>query len=351
MKPRWVVARRELASALRERTILLAIVIQVFVAGFSGFLVVGLSALLDPDAQPVGATPVVATVAQSDLPARLTAAGLAVALYGNESDARAAFDLGRADAILVERDASALPREVVLTLPEGEFTATFTLVKVKAALEDYEADLREVHASRLSARPAQYESPAPAGSFGFVYSLMVPLLLLLPAVLAGALVADSLTEEVQRGTLPLLLSSPATAGDVVEGKLLGSILLVPLLAAAWLALLALNGLTVSLAAAVLLLVLDTALAVVFALVACGVALWTRDRNRAQIVYATAFFLLLELSLGLPVSPANAMALLAAGSAGPAAYAVVVGSVALAAGGWLALRAALRRVAPRLAAGA
>ncbi|HEX2023021.1 MAG TPA: ABC transporter permease, partial [Candidatus Thermoplasmatota archaeon] len=55
MKPRWVIARKEFAGVFTERTILLAVVIQVFVAGFSSFLVVGLSALVDPQAFPSAA--------------------------------------------------------------------------------------------------------------------------------------------------------------------------------------------------------------------------------------------------------------------------------------------------------
>ena len=78
--------------------------------------------------------------------------------------------------------------------------------------------------------------------------LLIPLLVFLPVVLSGALCADSLTEEVQRGTIGTLLSTPATPGDVIEGKLLANVAVTPILSVAWFGLLALNGLTVPVAA-------------------------------------------------------------------------------------------------------
>ena len=47
---RRAIARRELASLSREKTIVLALVIQLCIAGFSSFLVVGLPVLYDPGA-------------------------------------------------------------------------------------------------------------------------------------------------------------------------------------------------------------------------------------------------------------------------------------------------------------
>jgi len=45
---RLTIAKRELQVLGREKTIVLALVIQLFVASFSGFLVVGLVSLYDP---------------------------------------------------------------------------------------------------------------------------------------------------------------------------------------------------------------------------------------------------------------------------------------------------------------
>ena len=352
-RPVWTLARKEFKAIFSERTIVLAVIIQVFVAGFSSFLVVGLSALVDPDAFPSAARPRIAVNGTEDMGAHLSRAGADVRYYQTAAGALDAFDRGEVDAVALARYAAGgtVPVSVTLVLPDGDLRATITLVKAKEALQAWERELRAENRDRLDADPLHLDTEARAGSYAFVYALLVPLLVLLPVVLAGALVADSITEEVQRGTLPLLLVTPATAADVVEGKVIANVALVPLLGALWFVLLALNGLTVPLVGAFLVLVLGTAIAFVMGALACAIAFLTRDRNKTHVAYATAFFLALALAMGLPTSPVNAIALLAGGSPSAGAYAVVAGGVALAVASGLALRVVLARVAHRLAAGA
>ena len=59
--PRYLIARREVKSLSREKTIVLALLIQLFVAGFSSFLVVGLTSLYDPGAVSSGEVDVAVT--------------------------------------------------------------------------------------------------------------------------------------------------------------------------------------------------------------------------------------------------------------------------------------------------
>lgn len=362
MKPRWVIAQRELAGVFKERTILLAIVIQVVVAGFSSFLVVGLSALVDPEAFPSQTRPVilvdqdvmndtllVAALAQS----RLDALPPGALPDGARGDIAIwdAYTRGAANgALFLTPSEAGGPVNLTLVLPEGDLRTTLTIVQVKDALEAYERSLREERASRLSFEPIYVQNDAKGGSFAFVYSLLIPLLVFLPVVLAGALCADSITEEVQRKTLPLLLASPATPADVVEGKLLANCAVAPLLAAAWFVLLGFNDLPVPLTGAIAILVMATAVSYLLGLLACAIALVTRDRNKAHVTYASGMFLLLGLSLALPVSPVNAVALLAAGSATAGAYALVGGLVVAALAGMVGLRLALRRTAQWMASG-
>lgn len=362
MKPRWVIAHKELSGVFKERTILLAVVIQVIVAGFSSFLVVGLSALVDPEAFPVGgrATLVLDTDASEDtlLRRHLEAAGIravpiTAGVYGGDDDLDVwdVYTRGLADGALFAQppDPSGIVNLTVV-LPEGDLRTTLSLTQVKRALEGYERELRTESAHRLQFDPVYVDNDAKAGSYGFVYSLLIPLLVFLPVVLSGALCADSITEEVQRKTLPILLSSPATPADVVEGKLLANCAVAPLLAAAWFVLLALNKLPVTPVGALGILVMATAVSYLLGLLACAIALVTRDRNKAHLTYASAMFLLLGFSLALPVSPVNAVALLAAGSAHAGVWALVLGLVAAALAGALALRLSLQKSAQWMAAG-
>lgn len=360
MKPRWVIARKEFGGIFTERTILLAVVIQVFVAGFSSFLVVGLSALVDPSAFPSTAGATIAldpdVIEDEALRALLRDSGLGTLPTENENDTWEVFRSGHVDGALFKTppvlgsDPNITTSNLTLVLPDGNLRTTLTLVQVKEVLEKYERFLREERSERLGFEPIYVQDAAKGGSYGFVYSLLIPLLVFLPVVLAGALCADSLTEEVQRKTIPLLLASPATPADVVEGKLIANVSLAPLLSVAWFLLLALNGLTVSVVDAIAILVLSTAIAYLLAIVATVIALATRDRNKAHVLYAATMFMLLALSLALPVSPVNAVALFAAGSAGAAAWWVVGALVAAAVVCAIGLRLALRRTAEWMAAG-
>lgn len=352
MKPRWVIASRELKGVFTERTILLAVVIQVFVAGFSSFLVIGLSALVDPDALPASTKPTFATNGTSEFTALLMQRGFPVDRHGTDEDALAAFRRGEVDAVVLVK-APATPAdvaEVTLVLPDGDLSATLSLTQAKRVLEDYERRLRDEREDRLAFDPVVVETDARSGSYSFVYSILVPLLVFLPVVLSGALCADSLTEEVQRNTLPVLLSTPATPADVIEGKLLANVAVTPLLSLAWFLLLGVNGLSVPPLGAVLILVLATAIAFLMGLLACAVALATRDRNKAHVIYAAAMFLLLGASLALPVPPVNAVAVLAAGSPHAGAVLLVVAVALAALGSWLGLRVFLRKTAAWMAAG-
>jgi len=360
-KPRWVIAGKELSGVFTERTILLAVVIQVVVAGFSSFLVVGLSALVDPSAFP-GSTQArlaITPEVQEDalLMSRLADQRFQIIESPNGTEALTLFRRGGVDGALFLQplsinasDGSLTPATVSVILPEADLRTTLTLTQVKAALEAYERDLRTRHEARLVFEPIYVQNDAKAGSYAFVYSLLIPLLVFLPVVLSGALCADSLTEEVQRKTLPMLLASPATPADVVEGKLLANVAVAPLLASAWFLLLALNKLPVPLLGALGILLLSTAIAYLLGLLACAIALATRDRNKAHVTYASAMFLLLALSMALPTSPVNAVALLAAGSADASAWLVVLGFVGAALAGSIALHLGLRRSAQWMAAG-
>ncbi|MHB8605712.1 MAG: ABC transporter permease subunit [Thermoplasmatota archaeon] len=353
MHPMWVVGRREFTDIFRERTILLAIVIQIVVAGFSSFLVVGLSALADPSAAGAGVTPSVGlTTDASNLTTELQRAGASVLPFANASAANAAFTAGRIEGYLTADGApnATGPERYVLVLPEGDLRATVTLVVVKKALESHERALRVADAPRLVAAPVVFDTQARAGSFSFVYSLLIPLLVFLPVVLAGALVADSLTEEIQRGTLSTLLVTPARASDVVLGKVLANVALAPLLAAVWLALLATNHLGVPLSGAAGIIVLATALAFLLAILGVGIAFATRDRNKAQTLYAAALVVFFAALVALPESPANVAARLAAGSADALAWTIIAALVVLAVVGFFALARILHRASARLAEG-
>ncbi len=339
MGARWVIGKREFTGIFTEKTILIAVVIQIFVAGFSSFLVVGLASLVDPESLPAGGEASLGYVGPMQVVPYLEAENLIVTRYINETIAQDAFASGKLDAVLVVTNdpwGGSLPLRSEITLPEGNIRTTLTIVQIKSALESLERDLRFSRSDRLVNEPVYVEAPQ-SSSYAFVYGLLVPLLVLLPIVLSGALAADSITEEVQRGTLGILLTSPAPAHAIVDGKLFANVALAPLLSIAWLGLLAANGIVIPIMGVFAILLLATAAALLFGVLACAVAIFTKDRNRAHLVYALLIMVVLGMSVLLPTSPMNAIARFAAGSPAPEAWFAVVATTIVSVGLYLLLK--------------
>lgn len=330
LDPRLVVARRELSSLRSEKTIVLALVIQLFVAGFSSFLVVGLVAMYDPGA--VGGNGLDVGIAGEETEALAEAAaetdGVDPIEFQSVDAAERAFSEGEVGAVmLTERLGSGQVRTVV-RVPRGSVRTTVVVVQVREVLEAYEKNLREQRAGHLEREivevpPEVRSSPY----FGFTYTVLVPLLLFLPIFIGGSVAVDSLSEELERGTFELLRVSPTTPVEILEGKLLATALPVPVQAGLWLLLLSLNGTRIVHVPE--LLVMTTALAVAVSSLGLWVSAAARDRRLAQFLYSSGLLALFGATLLLPENPANTIARLAVGSPGPGTRVAVLGYVVIA----------------------
>lgn len=344
--PRWTIAKRELASLRAEKTIVLALLIQLFVAAFSSFLVVGLVSLYDPGS---AADYSVETAVAGDDAGDLLAAvgetdGMSGELYPTRQAAADAFADGEADAALLSTATERGTLEVRVLVPDGNVGTTLVVVRAREALRAFERLERSQREAHLTAETLRLPPRAGASPyFGFTYTVLIPLLLFLPVFIAGSVTVDSLTEEVERGTLELLRVAPVTTTDIVEGKLLAAAGLAPVQAALWLGLLSLNGTaiapapsTLATAAGVLaLLGLTAGLAALVTATAAALALLSPDRRAAQTVYSLGVLGLFGAAALSPVNPANVAARLAVGNADPGTYlgvgaVVVLGAVAVAA---------------------
>ncbi|RQG99046.1 ABC transporter permease [Natrarchaeobius oligotrophus] len=312
-RARWAIARRELRSLRSEKTIMLAIAIQLFIAAFSSFLVVGLVSMYDPgtvDGHESGvaitgsdATPLAAVVDRQD--------GLEAAIYDDRADAHRAFENRRNDAVLDANRNDDGRLVVRVTAPDGGLETTLLVVQLREALETLEYVERVENADRLEQPPLSVPDGTDASPYAeFTYVVLLPLLLFLPAFISGSIVVDSLIEERQRGTLELLRVAPLSFVDVVDAKLVATASLAPLQAVAWLALLAVNG--TAIAHPLALIVLVTALATLVVGAGGAISLWAPDRRQAQLLYSSVIVGALVVSTLLPEHPANTVAKFAIG---------------------------------------
>jgi ABC-type Na+ efflux pump permease subunit len=315
------VAGKDLRDVLRERSILASLVVQLFVAGFSTFLSVGLSGLYDPSsvdsfpradvgyAGPGGFDAYLTGPRQSNL--RLVHVGA--------SEGLASFNDGTLELLVQEAVAGDGTRTVTLLMPEGTLQTTLLLTQVKGLLQGYEHDLRVQLQPRLGQEVLRVEAPdaGRAASYGFTYGTLLPLLVLTPVFLSGAIAGDAFVQEVQTRTLLLLRASPASIPAVLAGKLLVPVALAPLQVLLWVGLLALNGIHVHGLAAIL--ALATLMALLLACLGIALASWVRKEGQVQAAYALVVLLLAVASLLLPHDVLNLVALFGSGDAPTTAW--------------------------------
>lgn len=335
-------ARKEFSDIVRERTILVAIGIQFVVAAFSAFLLVGLTTLYDPSSLDPGVPVDVAYVGDGSFDDRMDTSRVLRVTHTDLATAMTGFMEGTFGAVVQETaDPGGGPNHILLVVPEEEFQTTLVVSHLRGLLEDYESDLRTERTDRLDAPPHPLEVDAgPARDYGFTYGALLPLLLLLPAMLGGAITTDTLLQERSTGTLRLLLSAPVSPGMVVASKLLVPALLAPAQALMWLVLLGVNGVTVS--APLLLLAMAFVMALFFGALGVLVAVVVPREGQAQAAYALVLLVASGLAFVLPRDPLNLIALVATGTVDPlgmqtlvalAAATLVLLAVALPAGRW------------------
>lgn len=336
------IARRELASLRREKTIVLAVLIQLFIAAFSSFLLVGLVSLYAPGAVSGGIVIGVAGDAGADLTETIEGEGdWELRPYDSREAARTAFEDRSVDAVFVATELDSGVVSVEAVVPDESVRSTVIVVAVRDALQTYERDRREALSAGLDRQPLSLpDVPDGSPTFTFTYTVLIPLLVVLPAFISGSVAVDTITEELDAGTLSLLLVTPTSAAEILDGKALATIVLAPIQAAAWLALLWLNG--TAIANPLLILVFVVALTGLLVTVGIGIAIRFPTRQSAQLLYSLSVLLVFGLATLLPESPPNTVATLALGTADPLSHALVGGYLVVAAGAFLAVRRTVKR---------
>ncbi|MDO9516723.1 MAG: ABC transporter permease [Methanosarcinaceae archaeon] len=319
LSPRIVmlIAKKEYRVVMHERTFILSVLIQLFIASFSTFLVIGLTSFYDPTALgelDMGSTKiaVVGNVDNdSELYLLLQNSDLAPILYGEFSDAYTAFYDRRVDAILIIPDEPPGGYEILdidIYLPRSDLKATLVSLQLKEPLEKFEQSVRDIRTKRISGYTpldlniVERKTKTSSTYFEFLYVALLPLLVFTPAFISGGLVVDFITEEFERKTIDLLLVSPISLLDVISGKVLLATIIAPVQALAWVLLLMMNGIVIHNVVTILLLVLVTAMILV--LVSGIISVMFKERGMAQLFYSLILIFLFMISYLFTNSPMN-----------------------------------------------
>lgn len=313
MIPFLAVVKKELRSVIRDRTILIAVLIQLFIASFSSGLLLGVLSLYDPDTimQSGSVAIKIGLVGPSGNPleALMREAGLRVTPYATLVEAQDAFYRNKVNAVIViPPDAVAgSTSEIKLYLPSSDAASSLIRMVIQGPFKKYENVLRaengiDVRYTDLKGKPST--------SFEFVYSVLLPMLMFFPAFVAGSMSIDSLTEEVENNTMQTLLSAPLTVNGMIGAKIVSSVVISTLQCIAWLALMQLNGITIQNMPWILLLaVIVAGITSTSAMLA---AVFLKDRERSQFIYSLMLLVATSIGTLLDISPIKTISRLGIG---------------------------------------
>ncbi|MEW6400420.1 MAG: ABC transporter permease [Chloroflexota bacterium] len=325
--PFLAVVKKELGSVIRDRTIVISILIQLFIASFSSALLLGMLSLYDADTimQYSGAGLKIGVVYSESnssesilLQSFMRQRGIQAMPYTTLSDATDAF-YGREVLAIVDAPQNADGiTQINLYLPESDTISSLIRMVIQEPLKQYENYLRaekgiEVRYADLAGKPST--------SFEFVYSVLIPMLMFFPAFVAGSMTVDSITEEVENNTLQTLLSAPLTINGMISAKVVASVILACLQCIAWLGLLQLNGIAIANTGWILILALI--IAGITAISASLAAILLRDRERSQFIYSLMLLATAAISILLNLSPITTLSRLAIGDTYTGGWNVVV----------------------------
>ncbi|HUK38712.1 MAG TPA: ABC transporter permease, partial [Methanomicrobiales archaeon] len=155
----WIVAKKELSGINYEKTIVFAILLQLFVALFSSFLMVGLTSLYDPSS--------VSQYSRFRYSIGYSGANSSLLDRLQTSEDFIVYDLDLSPALesLRERKLAAViyvpdtapdaqgPVQITLYTVQNDLQATVVGVKLKDVLVGYESDLRDARSARITERP------------------------------------------------------------------------------------------------------------------------------------------------------------------------------------------------------
>lgn len=309
----FTIVAREFRSVMREKTIVLAIVIQLFIASLSSLLLMGLISYYDPSSMGDQSGFQIRLGVTGDLNgtlARTLADNKLITNYGFMSgdSALEAYKAGRIDAILNIPPDDQSTVNVTLYVPPSDSRAAVLLMALKEPLTEYENELRLARGINVQYTDVKGKSNT---VHEFIYTLVLPMLMLFPGFLAGGMVIDSLAEELENNTLDTLLAAPVSLNGVIAGKVLAAVAIALLQCVLWPLLLQANGIEIRQLPQ--LLFVATCVAAFIALGTAIVTILMKDRERSQLLYSIGLMAAGAATVLINPSPVNMLARLALGT--------------------------------------
>jgi ABC-2 type transport system permease protein len=306
-----VLLKKELRSITKEKTIMLAIVVQFLIASLSSVILEGVMTFYDPNFIGWSTSEIrVGYAGNTDTPlfGYLQDRKIVTRSFSELANAEAAFHAGQIDAILFMPDSQSDTVNMKLFLPKMEARRTFILVMLDEPLKRYEDYLRQANGVLVNYK--SFDS-TPFSSYEFLYTALIPILMLFPALVAGSIVIDSISEEFENKTLDTLISTPISARQVFASKVSAAVITAVVQIVMWVGLLSWNGIIIE--GLALVLILAMSYSVTISLGAAIIAIFFKDRQRAQFTYSMILIAVGAASYFLNPSPFELLTKLSSGA--------------------------------------
>jgi ABC-2 type transport system permease protein len=342
--------KRELRSITKEKTIMFAIIVQFFIASFSSIILVGIMAFYDPSSIgdntnmrirvgiPAGYDKFITDQDMETLVNYLHEGGVYFTLFPDMDSAEAAFRKGRIDTVLSMPKSQNDMVDMKLIMPELDTKKTVIFMVLDEPLKRFENYLREANGVELHYNDT---GGKPHTTYEFLYSLIVPILMLFPSLIAGSIVIDTVSEEFENKTFDTLASAPVSLAQVVMSKISAAVTTAAVQVVMWVGLLRVNDIIIQ--NSVLVMLLAVIIAAVIAVGTAIMALYFKDRERTQFVYSIALVAVIGGSYFLNPSPFGLITRLATGDPGTGILAVGLYTIPLMAIGTIFLKVSRRLV--------
>ncbi len=339
--------KRELRSITREKTIMFAIIVQFFIASFSSIILVGIMAFYDPSSigdsthVHIRAGIVAGSENVEPLLNYLDEGNVRLNIYPDMTAAEESFKRGRIDTIMVVPESRNGIVDMQLIMPELDTKKTVIFMVLDEPLKRYENYLRESQGIDLN-----YNSTGgkPSTTYEFLYSLIVPILMLFPALIAGSIVIDTISEEFENKTFDTLAAAPVSLGQVIASKMSAAVITAAVQVVMWVGLLRLNNIVIENAGLVILL--GVVIAAAISVITAVMALCFKDRERTQFVYSIVLVALIGGSYFLNPSPFGLITRLSAGDPSMGIFQVALYAIPLVVIGLLFMKVSRRLVLSR-----
>ncbi len=227
------IAKKDLRALSKEKTIILAILLVLAISSLSKIVAMGLTILYSPSVQ---SNIHIGLVGKAEVFESVTPC----VRYKNLDSAIKALKNNEIDVVLLINENAKGRSYVDAFIPENDIKAIKVIPALRKILIEYQDRLRAekgIPVINIKAYDGRRYVDIPEGfslQFEIIYLVLIPLMAILTAVISGIYIIDILSEEIERGTIDVLLCC-IDAKDIVAGKVLSTLFLAAILTLFWIA--------------------------------------------------------------------------------------------------------------------